>query len=51
MRRALWGRALKVYGAHVALLLVLFWLLVPVATHRGAHAITDLATFYIDHPH
>lgn len=51
MRRALWGRALKVYGAHVALLLFLFWLLVPVAMHRGAHAITDLATFYINHPH
>lgn len=51
MRRALWGRALKVYGAHVALLLFLFWLLVPLATHRGAHAITDLATFYINHPH
>jgi len=51
MRRALWGRALKVYCAHVALLLFLFWLLVPLATHRGAHAITDLASFYINRPH
>jgi hypothetical protein len=51
MRRALWGRALKVYGAHVALLLFLFWLLVPIAVSRDAHAITDLAAFYIQHPH
>ncbi len=51
MRRALWGRALKVYGAHVALLLFLFWLLVPLAASRGAHAITDLASYYLQHPH
>jgi hypothetical protein len=50
MRRALWTRALKVYGAHAALLLFLLWVLVPVATTRGAHAITDLASFYVQHP-
>jgi hypothetical protein len=51
MRRALWGRAFKVYAAHVALLMFLFWLLVPIAVARGAHAITDLASFYLQHPH
>jgi hypothetical protein len=51
MRRTLWGRAAKVYAAHVALLLFLFWALVPIAVSRGAHAITDLASFYIAHPH
>jgi hypothetical protein len=51
MRRALWSRALKVYAAHVALLLFLLWLLVPIAVSRDAHAITDLASFYIQRPH
>ena len=51
MRRALWGRALKVYAAHIGLLLFLFWLLVPIAASRGGHAITDLASFYIEYPH
>ena len=50
MRHALWGRTIKVYAAHAALLLVLFWILVPVATSHGAHAITDLASFYVAHP-
>jgi hypothetical protein len=51
MRRSLWSRTLKVYAAHVALLLFLLWLLVPIALARGAHAITDLASFYVLHPH
>jgi len=51
MRRTLWSRAAKVYAAHAALLLFLFWLLVPFAARHGAHAITDLASFYIEHPH
>ena len=51
MRRALWGRTLKVYAAHIALLLFLLLLLVPIAHARGAHAITDLASFYVLHPH
>ena len=51
MRRALWARTLKVYAAHVALLLFLLYLLVPIALARGAHAITDLASFYVLHPH
>jgi hypothetical protein len=51
MRRALWSRTLKVYAAHIALLLFLLWLLVPIALARGAHAITDLASFYVLHPH
>jgi hypothetical protein len=51
MRRALWSRTLKVYVAHIALLLFLLWLLVPIALARGAHAITDLASFYVLHPH
>ena len=50
MRRALWSRALKVYGAHIGLLLFLVWFLVPLATRHGAHAITDLASFYIAQP-
>ena len=51
MRRAIWRRALKVYAAHAGLLLFLLWLLVPIALHRGAHSVTDLASFYIAHPH
>jgi hypothetical protein len=51
MRRAIWSRALKVYAAHVALLLFLLCLLVPIALARGAHAITDLASFYVVRPH
>src|SRR6478672_7179824 len=51
MRRALMGRAAKVYAAHVALLLFLLWVLVPFATSQGAHAITDLASYYVEHPH
>jgi hypothetical protein len=50
MRRALLGRAAKVYAAHVALLLFLLWVLVPFATSQGAHAITDLASYYVAHP-
>jgi hypothetical protein len=50
MRRALWLRALKVYGAHIGLLLFLVWLLVPIATRHGAVAITDLASFYVAQP-
>jgi hypothetical protein len=51
MRRALWSRALKVYVAHVALLLFLLLLLVPIAVSRDAHAITDLASYYVERPH
>ena len=50
MRRALLGRAVTVYAVHVGLLLFLFLLLVPLATSRGAHAISDLASFYIGDP-
>ena len=51
MRRAIWRRTLKVYVAHVGLLLFLLWLLVPIAIDRGAHSVTDLASFYLAHPH
>jgi len=51
MRHAIWRRAAKVYAAQVALLLLLFWVLVPFALGHGAHAITDLASFYIERPH
>jgi hypothetical protein len=44
MRQAIWRRAAKVYAAQVALLLLLFWVLVPFAQSHNAHAITDLAT-------
>ena len=50
MRKAALGRAAKVYAAHVALLLFLFLVLVPFAASRGAHAITDLASFYVERP-
>ena len=50
MRRAALGRAAKVYAAHVALLLFLFFVLVPFATSHGAYAITDLASFYVERP-
>jgi hypothetical protein len=50
MRGAVWRRAAKVYATHVALLLILLWVLVPLAASRGTHAITDLASFYVLHP-
>jgi len=50
MRRALWLRALKVYAAHIALLLFLLLVLVPIAVSRDAHAITDLASYYLERP-
>jgi hypothetical protein len=51
MQRALWGRTLKVYVAHVALLLFLLFLLVPIAVSRDAEAITGLASYYLERPH
>ena len=51
MQRALWGRTLKVYAAHVALLLFLFLLIVPIAVSRDAGAITGLASYYLERPH
>jgi hypothetical protein len=50
MRKAAFGRAAKVYAAHVGLLLFLFFVLVPFATSHGAYAITDLASFYVERP-
>lgn len=51
MRRALLGRALKVYATHIALLLALLLVFVPIAVSRDAHAITDLASYYLQRPH
>jgi hypothetical protein len=51
MRRALWSRTGKIYLAHVGVLLFLLWVLVPIAVARGAHPVTDLASFYVTHPH
>ena len=51
MRRALWGRALKVYLAHIGLLLFLLLVLVPIAVSHNAQAITGLASYYLERPH
>jgi hypothetical protein len=50
MQRRIWRRAAVVYGAHVALLLLLFAVIVPAGVARGAHPITDLASFALAHP-
>jgi hypothetical protein len=50
MRHGIWRRAAKVYAAHVVLLVLLFWVLVPFALSHNAHAITDLASFYVERP-
>src|SRR5689334_3437309 len=50
MRRALWGRTLKVYAAHAALLLFLLLVLVPIAVSRDADAITNLASYALERP-
>ncbi len=50
MRRALWHRTLKVYAVHAALLVFLLLVLVPFALSRDAHAITDLASYYLERP-
>jgi hypothetical protein len=51
MRRALWRRTGKIYLAHAGILLLLLWVLVPIAVVRGAHPVTDLASFYLAHPY
>jgi hypothetical protein len=51
MRRALWGRALKVYLAHIGLLLFLLFVLVPIGVAHNAQAITGLASYYLERPH
>ena len=50
MRAAVWRRAAQVYATHVALLLGLFFLLVPLALHYDAKPLTNLASFYIAQP-
>ena len=50
MSRRVWYRAAKIYAAHAGLLLLLLLVLVPIAVHFGATAITDLASFYLVHP-
>jgi hypothetical protein len=46
MRHALWRRAVKIYLAHAALLLLLVFALVPLALRHGTHAVVNLASFY-----
>ncbi len=50
MRAAVWRRALQVYATHVALLLGLFFLLIPLGLHYDAKPLTNLASFYLAHP-
>ncbi len=49
MRRRLWRRAGWVYLAHLASLAVLALVVLPIALARGAHPVTDLASFYLAH--
>lgn len=50
MRAAIWRRTGQVYAVHVALLLGLFFVLVPLALSYDAKAITNLASFYMQQP-
>jgi hypothetical protein len=50
MGNAIAARALKVYAAHAGLLLFLFFVLVPTTSSLATNAITDLASFYVQHP-
>src|SRR5665213_1465858 len=50
MRGLVWRRAGKIYIAHIGVLLLLLWVIVPFAVSRDAHPITDLASFYFAHP-
>jgi hypothetical protein len=50
VRRRLWRRTAQIYAAHIATLLFLLWVLLPIAVSRGAHPITDLASFYLKAP-
>lgn len=50
VRWRLWRRTAQIYVAHVGVLLFLLWILLPVAVTRGAHPITDLASFYLQQP-
>jgi hypothetical protein len=50
MRRRVWRRAGVIYAAHVAVLLFLLFVVLPVGVARDAHPVTDLASFYLAHP-
>jgi hypothetical protein len=50
MRRRVWRRAGVIYAAHAAVLLFLLFVVLPVGVARGAHPITDLASFDLAHP-
>jgi hypothetical protein len=50
MRRRIWRRAGVIYAAHVAVLLFLLFVVLPIGVARGAHPITDLASFDLAHP-
>jgi len=50
MRRRVWRRAGVIYAAHAAVLLFLLFVVLPIAVARGAHPITDLASFDLAHP-
>jgi hypothetical protein len=50
MRARLWRRTGVIYLAHVGMLGFLFLVVVPLARMRDAHAVTDLASFWLAHP-
>ncbi len=50
VRRRIWDRTAQIYVAHVAVLLFLLWILLPIAVGKGAHPVTDLASFYLRQP-
>ena len=50
MQQVLRGRVLRIYGAHIALLVLLFVVLLPYAQRIHGVALTDLASFYRAHP-
>lgn len=50
MRRRVWRRAGVIYAVHAAVLLFLLFIVLPIGVARGAHPITDLASFDLAHP-
>lgn len=50
MERAFWKRALKVYLCQLALMLFLFTVVAMLGLARGEPAVTNLMSFYLQHP-
>lgn len=50
MRHQFWDRTWRVYVYHVLLLLFLLWVITPIGVARHELAVTNLSSYYLEHP-